>query len=70
MVLTEFPSACCLLGLLSDPEGGGSKFLQNFSKFLPEYIPPSQKIRMIMQRKFDKFSVYDQYTTDMKNQQK
>jgi hypothetical protein len=25
---------------------------------------------MIMQRKFDKFSVYDQYTTDMKNQQK
>jgi hypothetical protein len=43
MVLIEFLSACCLLGLLSDSEGGGSTFLQNFTKFLPDYIPTPKK---------------------------
>jgi hypothetical protein len=31
--------AACLLGLLFDPEGGGSKLLRNVGKFLPEDTP-------------------------------
>jgi hypothetical protein len=29
--------ACCLLGLLFDPEAGGSMFLRNVRKLLPDY---------------------------------
>jgi hypothetical protein len=36
--VSQFLSACCLIGLLFDPVGGGSTFLQTLTKYLHDYM--------------------------------